>query len=100
MEILSSRRNHTHVVGLDGSQQLEAEVGNRREPWVQFSEAQATRRDMNTDLPSKKYSIPILKVGVANGPYLWERLPWRPVVVWYLPPPGAQELVPVYVGRG
>lgn len=55
-------------------------MGNRREPWVQFSEAQATQRDMNTDLPSKKHSIPILEVGVANGPYLWERLPWRPVV--------------------
>lgn len=79
-ETLSSKRNHTHAVGLNGSLQLEAGVGNRREPWVQFSEAQATQRDMNTDSPSKKHSIPILEVGVANGPYLWERLPWRPVV--------------------
>lgn len=90
-ETLSSKRNHTHAVGLNGTQQLEAGVENRREPWVQFSEAQATWRDINTDLPSKKHSISILEVGVANGPYLWERLPWRPVVAWYLLPwsPGA-----------
>lgn len=50
-ERLNSRGKHAHAVPLNGSQQLEA--GNRREPWVQFTEAQETQRDMALNYPPR-----------------------------------------------
>lgn len=62
----SSSRKYPHAVALNGSQQLEA--GNKMEPWVQFSEAQAILRAMDTGFTLPEAQHPNSGSGCGKWP--------------------------------